>query len=183
MHFFAHQTWWPEIAVMTLMCVSVTRRDSSSEVRDEEESWGFIPVPLCSKKHGQMNNGAQPWKVRPWTWSHKSIQSCRSVTKSCLILQPNGLQHARLPCPSLSPRVCSNSCPLSKWCYLTISSSVIPFFSFPQSFPASGSFLMSQLFTSVAKVLELQLQHQSFCFSWSDWTRCCDLSLFLNAEF
>ena len=63
-------------------------------------------------------------------------------------LQPHGLQHTRLPCPSLSPRVCSNSCPLSQWCHPFISSSVIPFSSCPQSFPASGSFPMSQFFTS-----------------------------------
>ena len=55
-----------------------------------------------------------------------------------------GLQHGRLPCPSLSPRVCSNSCPLS-WCHPTISSSFVPFSSCPQSFPASGSFPMSWL--------------------------------------
>ena len=60
-------------------------------------------------------------------------------------LQPQDLQHARLPCLSLSPRVCSNSCPLSQWCQPTISSSVTPSSSCPQSFPASGSFLMSQL--------------------------------------
>ena len=60
----------------------------------------------------------------------------------------NGLQHARLPFPSVSPGACSNSCPLSWWCYPTISSSVSPFSSCPQSFPASGSFLMSQLFAS-----------------------------------
>ena len=59
-----------------------------------------------------------------------------------------GLQHARLPCPSPSPRACSNSCPLSQWCHLTISSSFIPFSSCPQSFPASGSFLVSGLFAS-----------------------------------
>ena len=59
-----------------------------------------------------------------------------SVAKSCLTLWSHGLQHARLPCPSLSPRVCSNSCPLSWWCHPTISSSVIPFFSSPQYFPA-----------------------------------------------
>ena len=53
-------------------------------------------------------------------------------------LWPQGLQHARPPCPSPSPRACSNSCPLSWWCHPTISSSVIPFFSCPQSFPASG---------------------------------------------
>ena len=70
---------------------------------------------------------------------------CCSVANS---LQLHGLQHAKFPCPSLSPRVYSNSCPLSWWCHPTISSSVIPFSSCPQSFPASGSFPMSQLFTS-----------------------------------
>ena len=60
-------------------------------------------------------------------------------------LQPHELQHARLPFPSLSPWGCSNSC---QWSYLTISSSVVPFSSCPQSFPASGSFPMSQLFAS-----------------------------------
>ena len=63
-------------------------------------------------------------------------------------LRPNGLQHDRLPCPSPTPGACSNSCPLSRWCHPTISSSVIPFSSFPQSFPASGSFQMSQFFAS-----------------------------------
>ena len=63
-------------------------------------------------------------------------------------LRPRGLQHARLPCPSLSPGVCSNSCQLSRWCHPTISSSVVPFSSCPQSFPASGSFSMSWLFAS-----------------------------------
>ena len=61
---------------------------------------------------------------------------------------PHGLQHARLPCPSLFPRVFANSCPLSLWCYPTISSSVVPFSSCPQSFLASGSFPMNQFFTS-----------------------------------
>ena len=61
---------------------------------------------------------------------------------------PHGLQYARLPCPSLSPRGCSNSCPSTQWCHPTNSSSVVPFSSCPQSFPASGSFLMSQLFAS-----------------------------------
>ena len=66
-------------------------------------------------------------------------------------LRPHGLQHTRPPCPSPTPRVYSNSCPLSWWCHPTISSSVIPFFSCLQSFPASGSFQMSQLFTSGSK--------------------------------
>ena len=63
-------------------------------------------------------------------------------------LWPHGLQHARPPCPSPTPGIYPNSCPLSRWCHPTISSSVIPFSSCLQSFPASGSFPMSQLFTS-----------------------------------
>ena len=72
-----------------------------------------------------------------------------SVVQLCpTVCDPHGLQHARLPCPSPTPRACSNSCPLSRWCHPTISSSVIPFSPCLQSFPASGSFPMSQFFTS-----------------------------------
>ena len=63
-------------------------------------------------------------------------------------LEPHGLQHARLPCPSLSPRLCSNSCPLSQWCYLTISSSATHFSFCLPSFSVSGSFPTSQLFAT-----------------------------------
>ena len=81
---------------------------------------------------------------------HKSsiVNACCSVTQSCPTLcNPTG-QHARLPCPSPSPRVCSNACPLSQWCHPTTSSSVISFSSCLQSFPASGSFPVSWLFPS-----------------------------------
>jgi len=78
-------------------------------------------------------------------WLH-SVQFSRSVMSDSL--QPHGLQHARLPCPSPTPRACSKSCPSSRWCHPAISSSVIPFFSCLQSFPASGSFPISQFFTS-----------------------------------
>ena len=75
-----------------------------------------------------------------------SVQfSCSAVFNS---LQPHGLQHARLPCPSPAPRAYSNSCLSSQWCHPTISSSVVPFSSCPQSFPASGSFPVSQFFIS-----------------------------------
>ena len=71
---------------------------------------------------------------------------------SCLVtsdpLRPHGLQHTRLPCPSLSPMVCSNSRPLGWWCYPTNSSSVTPFSSCPQSFSESGSFPVNQLIAS-----------------------------------
>ena len=64
------------------------------------------------------------------------------------LFESHGLQHMRIPCPSLSPGVCLNSCPFSQWCYQTISSSVVPFSSCLQSFPASGSFPMSQFCAS-----------------------------------
>ena len=73
-------------------------------------------------------------------------QFSRSVVSDSL--WPHGLQHTRLPCPSSTPGACSNSCPLRQWCHPTILSSVVPFSSCPQSFPASGSFLMSQFFAS-----------------------------------
>ena len=70
------------------------------------------------------------------------------VTQSCLAPQPYGLQHTRLPCPSPSPGVCPSLCPFHRWCHPTISSSVALFSFCLQFFPASGSFPMSQLFTS-----------------------------------
>ena len=82
-------------------------------------------------------------------------------------LWPNGLWYIRLPCPSLSPRVCSYPCPLSQWCYLTISSSAALFSSCPQSFPPSESFPVSWLFalggqnigaSAVASVLPMNIQ-------------------------
>ena len=92
-------------------------------------------------------------------------------------LHPHGLQHARPPCLSVTPRVCSNLCPLSWWCHPTILSSVVPFFSHLQSFPGSGSFQMSQFFTSggqsigvsaSAWVLPVNIQDW-FPLGWTGW--------------
>ena len=79
---------------------------------------------------------------------------CCTVAQLCLTLQPHRLQHTRLPCPSLSPRVCSNSWLLRQWCHPAISSSVIPFSSCPQSCPASRSFPVSQLLASDGQSIE-----------------------------
>ena len=84
-----------------------------------------------------------------------------------------GLQHARFPCLLQSPRACSKSCPFSQWCHPAIFSSVVPFSSCLQSFPASGSFPMSQLFISGGQSLSLLQHHNSK--AWSLW--CSD---FLN---
>ena len=96
----------------------------------------------------------------------KSNCCCCSVAQSWL----HGLHHARLPCPSLSPRACSNSCPLSPWCDPTILSSVIPSPSCLQSFPASGPFLMSGLFTSGGPLEKGMANHFSILALRTVWT-------------
>ena len=106
---------------------------------------------------------------------HTVVQFSHSVVSDSL--RPHGLQHTRLPCPSPTPRPCTNSCPLSWWCHPTISSSVIPFSSYLQSFPASGSFPVSQLFASggqtigvsaSASVLPMNIQDW-FPLGWNGW--------------
>ena len=113
--------------------------------------------------------GVMWWMESALIWfpdfQYSSVQfSCSYVSNS---LQPHGLQHFRPPCPSPAPGIYSNSCPLSWCCHPTISSCVVPFSSCPQSFLASGSFLMSQLFASggqstgasaLASVLPMSIQ-------------------------
>ena len=123
-------------------------RNVSPEYQDAKESQGYY--------------GHKNYLVPMFFLSAFCLLCCFSVAKSCLTPRPHGLQHARLPCPSLSPRICSNSCPLSWWCYLTISTSTTPFSFCPQSFPASGIFKWVSSSHQVAKVLKFQLQHQSF---------------------
>ena len=104
-----------------------------------------------------------------------SVQFSHSVVSNSL--WPHGLQHPRPPCPSSTPGVYSNSCPSSRWCHPTILSSVIPFSSHLQSFPASGSFQMSQFFASggqnigvsaLASVLLTNIQDW-FPIGWTGW--------------
>ena len=143
------------------------------------ESCAPIQV-LASVLHGQLPSWGHAtnsfhsflsWYVSLMKYS----QFSHSVVSDSLRL--HGLQHARLPCPSPSPRTCSNSCPSSQWWHPTISSSVIPFSSDPQSFPASGSFQMSQLFASggqsirvSASTLVLPMNIQDwFPLGWTGW--------------
>ena len=107
-------------------------------------------------------------------WWHVPFSS---VAQSCPTLRPHGLQHARPPCPWPTPRVYSNPYPLSGWWHPTISSSVVPFSSCLQSFPASGSFPMTQLFASygqstgvsaTASVLPMNIQDW-FPLGWTGW--------------
>ena len=96
-----------------------------------------------------------------------SVQFSHSVVSDSL--WPHGLQHARLPCPSPTSGVYSQSCPLSQWCHPTISSSVVPFSSRPQSFPASGSFPVSQFFSSGGQNIGVSASASIFPMNIQDW--------------
>ena len=95
-------------------------------------------------------------------------QFSRSVVSDSL--RPQGLQHARLPCPSPTPGACSNSCASSRWWHPTISSSVIPFSSCLQFFPASGSFQMSQLFASGGQSIGVTASTSVLPMNTQDWS-------------
>ena len=97
--------------------------------------------------------------------------SCSVMSDS---LRPHGLQHARLPCPSPTPRTYSNSCPSSQWCHPTIASSVVPFSSHLQSFPVSGSFSMRQFLTSGGQNIGVSASASVLPMNIKDWypSRC-----------
>ena len=97
-----------------------------------------------------------------------SVQFSVSVVSNSL--WPHGLQHARPPCPSPTPGVYLNSCPLSRWCHPAILSSVVPFSSCPQSLPASGSFQMSQLFASGGQSIGVSASTSVLPMNTQDWS-------------
>ena len=132
----------------------------------------------CCRNYFDSTMGCADYILYTPQWGLGSIPSvqcsCSVVSDS---LWPHGLQHARPPCPSPTPRVYSNSCPLNRWCHPTISSSVVLFSSCPQSFPASGSFPMTQFFASsgqnigvsaLTSVLPMNIQHW-FPLGWTRW--------------
>ena len=106
--------------------------------------------PSTDCQHRELRDHIQPSSL---CQSTLSVQFSRSVVSDSL--QPHEPQHARPPCPSPTPRAYPNSCPLSQWCHPIILSSVVPFSSCPQSFPASGSFPMSQFFASGGQRIRL----------------------------
>ena len=139
---------------------------------------GLSSADLWGRVWSGSIEGIRTWKkfklvqFVKWEFSHSVVSNS---------LWPHGLQHTRLPCPSPTPKACSNSCPSSWWCYPTISSLVISFSSYLQSFPASGSFPMSQCFASggqsigisaTASVLPMNIQDW-FPLGCHDWLDPC----------
>ena len=129
----------------------------------------------CFTNVGNMSRARYQWLNVHISNEKVSVQFSHSVVSDSL--KTHEPQHARPPCPSPAPRVYQNPCPLSQWCHPAISSSVVPFSSCPQSFPASGSFQMSQLFTSGGQsfgvsastsVLPMNTQHWS-PLGWTGW--------------
>ena len=127
-----------------------------------------------------MGHGGEFWETvlhwrRKWETTSAFLlwephEQFSSVTLSCPTLQPHELQHARPPCPSPTPGVYLNLCPLSRWCHPTISSSVVPFSSCPQSFPASGSFQMSQRFASGGQSIGVSASTSVLPMNTQDWS-------------
>ena len=139
----------------------------------------MVHIGTSAQKYCTDING---WKIRDFyaSFSHSlqrfsSVQFSHSVVSNSL--RPHESQHSRPPCPSPTPGVYSNPCPSSQWCHPATSSSVIPFSSWPQSLPASGSFPMSQLFawggqgigvSASASVLPMNTQDWS-PLGWTGW--------------
>ena len=114
-----------------------------NDMPEKSMRWTIWKGNIVNHIKGDLSRFSYIYQSRKHFWII-SVQFSRSVLSNSL--QPHGLQHARPPCPSPTPEVHSNSSPLSWWCHPTISSSVVPFSSHLQSFPASESFPMSQLF-------------------------------------
>ena len=123
-------------------------------------------LPLkCLEAASPQVNSVLSWQK--WLF-FSSVQFSRSVVSDSL--QPHELQQARPPCPSPTPGVHPNPCPSSRWCHPTISSSVFPFSSCPQPLPASGSFPMSQLFTSGGQNIGVSASTSALPMNTQDWS-------------
>ena len=150
----------------------------------------FLPailIPACASssptfhmmysayKLNKQGDNIQPWCTPFPIWHHSGsmivpqFSSVQSLSRVWL-LRPHESQHARPPCPSPTPRVHPNSCPSSRWCHAAISSFVIPFSSYPQSLPASGTFPMSQLFTWGGQSIGVSALASVFPKNSQDWS-------------
>ena len=132
--------------------------------RQKVDQWGKRNVSMTfqwtTNYHPNVHNQVVQIAIHKVLFSHSVLFNS---------LWPHGPQHARLPCASPFPGACSNSCPLSQWCHPTISSSVVPFSSCLQSFPALGSFLMSQFFASGGQNIGVSASTSVLPMNIQDW--------------
>ena len=141
---------------------------SHSLLHFEPWYWGFKSIVESLKCAISQHNRCFLSKMFSDCTIFSSVQFSHSVMSNSL--WPHEPQHARPPCPSPTPGVHPNPCPLSRWCHPTISSSVIPFSSCPQSFPASGSFQMSQLFASDGQSTGVSASASVLPMNTQDWS-------------
>ena len=138
----------------------------------KKEYWSGLPFPSPGDLPEARIKPASPalaggfFTIEP---PGESISSVQLLSRVYLDWASYGLQHARLPCQSPTPGAYSNSCPWSQWCHPTISSSVIPLSSCPQSFPASGSFQMSQFFSSGGQSIGVSASSSFLPMNIQDW--------------
>ena len=145
-----------------------TRKELGMRTVLSTEEWDFRKEMSVASRLGRyfwMKTERGPLRYSSDKIGISWVQFSRSVLSNSL--QPHGLQHARLPCPP-TLRACSNSCPLSWWCLSTISSSVVPFSSCLNLSQHQGIFQWVTSSHQVAKILEFQLQHQSFQWIFRD---------------
>ena len=161
----------------------------SFSISPSNEYSGWVPLGLASsicllsKGLSRVFSSITGWKhqffltqsslgskshIHTWLLEKSSVQFSRSVMSDSL--WPHEPQHARPPCPSLTSRVHPDPCPLNRWCHPTVSSSVVPFSSCPHSFPASGSFQMSQLFTSGGQSIGVSASTSVLPMNTQDWS-------------
>ena len=152
---------------ITFMAENEEELKSLMEVKEESEKVG---LKLSIQKTRIMTfSPITSWQVDGETVrDYFSVQFSRSVVSDSL--RPHELQHTRPPCPSPTPRVHPDPCPSSRWSHPTISSSVIPFSFCPQSFPASGSLKMSQLFASGGQSIEVSASTSVLPMNTQDWS-------------
>ena len=123
--------------------------------------WTYLQNRLADTENKFIVTKGEKWGVSPAQLGHSVMSDS---------LRPHEPQHARPPCPSSTPGVHPNSCPLSQWCHPTISSSVVPFSSCPQSFPASAFFQKSQLFASGGQRIRVLASTSVLAMNTQDWS-------------
>ena len=133
----------------------------------------YLPVSLGTHVY-LLSSFSHVWLFATlWTLDRPPGSSFHGILQARILeevaMPSHGLQHSRLPCPSSSPRICSNSCPLSQWCHPTVSSSVVPFSSCLRSSPELGSFPMSQLFASSGQSIGASTSTSILPMNIQDW--------------